>query len=194
MSGQAKTLDASAERAVLAFVASERSGTMDRDRLALLFSWRAGMRVGEIAGLCWADVCDARGRLSDDIRIRRETTKGKEFTRHVPIHPELKAALHKAHAKGIRLSAPVIAGENNQPMTTNALTVWFWRVYRDAGLDGCSSHSGRRTFITRAARRCTEVGASIEDVRRMAGHAFLSTTAGYIDPNHDAKRALVAVI
>jgi hypothetical protein len=73
----------------------------------------------------------------------------------------------------------IVQFNNEHRLTTNALTILFWRIYRAAGLEGCSSHSGRRSFITMAARRCAEVGASIEDVRELAGHAFLSTTAVY---------------
>ena len=37
-------------------------------------------------------------------------------------------------------------------MTPLSIVVWFNRAFRNLGLHGCSSHSGRRTFITRAAR------------------------------------------
>ncbi len=42
--------------------------------------------------------------------------------------------------------------------------MWFQRLYSDPerglGFQGCSSHSGRRTFITRAARKVSEAGGS----------------------------------
>ena len=61
-------------------------------------------------------------------------------------------------------------------------------------MTGCSSHSGRRTFITRAARKVSEVGGSVRDVQQLAGHARLQTTQRYIDGDTDAKRKLVQLI
>jgi len=59
---------------------------------------------------------------------------------------------------------------------------------------GCSSHSGRRTFITRAARKIVEAGGSLRDVQQLAGHASLATTQRYIEGDTDAKRRVVAMI
>jgi hypothetical protein len=58
-------------------------------------------------------------------------------------------------------------------------------------MTGCSSHSGRRTFITRAARKVSEVGGSVRDVQQLVGHASLQTTQRYIDGDTEAKRTLV---
>ena len=61
-------------------------------------------------------------------------------------------------------------------------------------MTGCSSHSGRRTFITRAARKVCEVGGSVRDVQQFAGHASLQTTQRYIEGDTEAKRKLVQLI
>jgi integrase len=57
-----------------------------------------------------------------------------------------------------------------------------------------SSHSGRRTFITRAARRVSEVGGSVRDVQQLAGHVSLQTTQHYIEGDTEAKRKLVQLV
>jgi integrase/recombinase XerD len=62
------------------------------------------------------------------------------------------------------------------------------------GLDGCSSHSGRRTFITTAARKAHKAGGSLRDVQLLAGHKSLSVTQGYIDGDTEAQRRLVALL
>jgi integrase len=62
------------------------------------------------------------------------------------------------------------------------------------GMQGCSSHSGRRTFITRAARKISEAGGSLRDIQQLAGHASLQTTARYIEGDAEAKRKVVALI
>lgn len=194
MSGQAKFLTETEQHAVMTRITSRRTASIRRDRLLVLLSWRAGLRVCEIAGLNWSDVTDASGAIADTLLVRRQTTKGKTFARRVPLHGELQAALELWRHQATHTTGQIVRLKPDHRLSVNALTIWFWRLYREAGLDGCSSHSGRRTFITSAARLCTEVGASIEDVRQMAGHAYLSTTAQYIDPNEHAKGQLVAIL
>ena len=71
---------------------------------------------------------------------------------------------------------------------------WFRKAYRALGLEGCSSHSGRRTFITQAARKVSLVGGSLRDVQLLAGHKSLSMTQRYIEANTDAQQALVKLL
>jgi integrase len=86
------------------------------------------------------------------------------------------------------------AKKRGGPMTPLSIVVWFNRAFRNVGLTGCSSHSGRRTFITRAARLVHKVGGSLRDVQLLAGHRSIQTTQRYIDGDSDAQRKLVAMI
>ncbi len=52
-------------------------------------------------------------------------------------------------------------------MTPVGIVCWFAKAYRAIGLDGCSSHLGRRTFITRAARLVHKAGGSLRDVQQL---------------------------
>jgi integrase/recombinase XerD len=70
----------------------------------------------------------------------------------------------------------------------------FARWYEQIGFDGCSSHSGRRTFITNAARKISLVGGSLRDVQMLAGHTSLRVTQRYIDADQDAQRKIVESI
>ena len=79
-------------------------------------------------------------------------------------------------------------------MRPNSVVNWFFAICRIAGLQGCSSHSGRRTFITKAARAAHRAGASIRDVQMLAGHRSIETTQGYIDGDTDAQRRLVRAL
>jgi integrase/recombinase XerD len=79
-------------------------------------------------------------------------------------------------------------------MTPPSIVVWFNRAFRNVGLKGCSSHSGRRTFVTRAARLVHKAGGSLRDVQLLAGHRSIQTTQRYIDGDSDAQRKLVAMI
>jgi hypothetical protein len=59
----------------------------------------------------------------------------------------------------------VIASERGGRMRPLSIVVWFNRAFRNVGLKGCSSHSGRRTFVTRAARIVHKAGGSLRDVQ-----------------------------
>jgi len=69
-----------------------------------------------------------------------------------------------------------------------AIVNMFQRWYRHLGFVGCSSHSGRRTFITNAARKISTVGGSLRDVQMLAVHTNLRTHAEYIEANPEAQR------
>ena len=79
-------------------------------------------------------------------------------------------------------------------MTPVSIVCWFANAYNAIGLEGCSSHSGRRTFITRAARLVHKAGGSLRDVQLLAGHRSIQTTQRYIDGDTDAQRKLVSLI
>jgi integrase/recombinase XerD len=70
----------------------------------------------------------------------------------------------------------------------------FARWYRELGFQGCSSHSGRRTFITNTARKISTVGGSLRDVQMLAGHTNLRTTQRYIEATPEAQNKVVQQI
>ncbi len=163
-----------------------------RNRVLVLLSTKAGLRAGEIAALTWDMVLDANGRDQFCHRLRDVAAKNGSG-RRVPLHPALAEALSAWRAVD-HASGPVIASERGGRMTALSIVVWFDRAYRYLGLDGCSSHSGRRTFITQAARLVHAAGGSLRDVQLLAGHASIQTTQRYIDGDTDAQRKLVSLI
>jgi integrase/recombinase XerD len=62
------------------------------------------------------------------------------------------------------------------------------------GFDGASSHSGRPTFITKAAKRIVGADGSLRDIQELAGHSSLATTQRYIQGDSRAKQNMVRVI
>jgi integrase/recombinase XerD len=67
----------------------------------------------------------------------------------------------------------------------------FGSWYDALGFDGCSSHSGRRTFITNAARNIGRFGGSLRDVQMLARHSSLGMTQVYIEIDSEAMRKVV---
>jgi integrase len=163
-----------------------------RNSVIVLLSAKAGLRAGEIAKLTWHMVLDANGQISSVIELADSAAK-KCSGRSIPVHPELMAAL-AAWRQVAPSSEYVVASERGGPMTALSIVVWFNRAFKNIGLQGCSSHSGRRTFVTRAARVVHKAGGSLRDVQLLAGHRSIQTTQRYIDGDSDAQRKLVAMI
>ena len=195
LSKQAKILSDKQVRAVLSELESRRYPA--RDRTMFLLSIKAGMRAIEIAHVTWSMVTDAEGNIANAVALENKASKGKRGGRFIPLHPDLKAALialHRERGGEARPNLPVIFSERARGLSAGAVTVWFFRLYAGLNMVGCSSHSGRRTFLTKAARRISEVGGSLRDVQQLAGHANLATTALYIATDQDAQRKLVALV
>ncbi len=163
-----------------------------RNRALVLLSIKAGLRAGEIANLTWDMVIGPSGAVEPVLELRDVAAKNGSG-RRVPLHPDLRYALidlrHEQAGEG-----PVIRSERGLPMTARSVVNWFAAAYRALNLGGCSSHSGRRTFITRAARLVHQAGGSLRDVQLLAGHASIQTTQRYIDGDTDAQRRLVSLI
>ena len=187
---QAKILSADDVRDLLTFAACSRNPP--RNRVIVLLSAKAGLRAGEIAKLTWDMVVDGNGRISGLIELRDAAAKNNSG-RSIPIHPDLAAAL-TAWRQTATPGNYVIGSQRGGAMTPLSIVVWFNRAFRHIGLKGCSSHSGRRTFITGAARNVHRTGCSLRDVQLLAGHQSVVTTQRYIDGHTRGQRRLVALL
>jgi integrase len=133
-----------------ALKATKQTRYPERDRAMLLLSAKAGLRAAEIAGLTWAMVTDADGRLAEHIALSNHIAK-KGSGRFIPVHPLLRAALVPLQRQA-RNVGYIIKSERGEALSPGSIVNWFRAFYAKLGLQGCSSHSGRRTFITLAAR------------------------------------------
>ena len=187
---QAKVLSKDDLQDLLVYASATRNPI--RNRVIVLLSAKAGLRAGEIANLTWDMVLEPNGAISMAIELRDHAAK-KRSGRLIPLHKDLRDAL--ASWRGVTFGiGPVVLSERGCAMTPLSIVVWFARAYRAVGLVGCSSHSGRRTFITRAARLVHKAGGSLRDVQLLAGHRSIQTTQRYIDGDSDAQRKLVSLI
>ena len=172
----------------------QRQRHPDRNRVILLLSFKAGLRACEIAGLSWPMVLATDGTIAPALSVARQIAKYRSG-RTIPLNAELGRALAKLHkASGRPRDGPVIRSERGTHMTAGSVVNWFGALYCELGLIGCSSHSGRRTFITRAARLLATSGGSLRDVQELAGHRAITTTERYIVGDRDAQRRLIARI
>ncbi|SDG53514.1 tyrosine-type recombinase/integrase [Pelagibacterium luteolum] len=185
---QARVLTDAELKRVLALCDSHTQGK--RNRLAVLLSHYAGLRVGEIASLKWSDVLNSDGTIRDQFYLKAENTKSKE-ARAVHLNDRLQRELRqwKSCLRQVTTDGPIIPSQKRSKhynselghFSANSLCQLFARIYSAAGVDGASSHSGRRWFITRLAHS----GVSPKVIMTLAGHKSLATTQRYIDINDE---------
>ncbi|MGE7157648.1 tyrosine-type recombinase/integrase [Methylorubrum rhodesianum] len=187
---QARVLTDAELKRLLAVAGQGRYGT--RNRAALMLSYLAGLRVGEIAALCWGDLLDGEGRVREQLRLSAAITKGGH-ARVVFMNARLRREIEQFRsslAEAPRASQPVLITQKKSAFSANVLAQSMRGFYIQAGLDGGSSHSGRRWFITRLAH----AGISPKAIMMLAGHRHLSTTQRYIDVNDEMMRAAVEAL
>jgi integrase/recombinase XerD len=177
---QAKTLTYSELKRVIAI--AQAGHHAERNKLALLLSYYAGLRVKEIAALKIGDVYTGSGEVRRMIALSADQTKGSKG-RTIAINTKLSEALrtywHAMNLKTAKRTDPLLRSQKGGAFSANSLCQLFLRLYALAGIDGASSHSGRRTFITNLAHK----GVSAKVLMALAGHKHLSTTQRYIEVN-----------
>ena len=167
-----------------------------RNKIIFLLSFKEGLRAKEISKLAWSMVCNSDGKIADVINLSNNASKGKYSGRIIPLHKELKILLsellvEKQKDEYFSLDKPIIATERGEHTTPQVIVNFFYHLYKTIGFNGCSSHSGRRTFITNAAKHISLVGGTLNDVRLLAGHSSLATTQRYIAYDTEAQRKIV---
>jgi integrase/recombinase XerD len=191
MSKQAKTLTAQELRRALDYVATRRHAA--RNRAMLMTMYLAGLRVGECAALRYEDVLDAEGTVRGEIRLDAEQTKGR-YGRVVfvsdKLRKELQAYVRAVPYKAVTDKLFYTQKKDAKGFTANTLCQHFHHLFRKAGIEGASSHSPRRTFITNLADK----GVSVRVLQSLAGHRNISTTQAYIDVNDAMKRKAVELV
>jgi integrase/recombinase XerD len=186
---QAKTLSQVELEQVLNYVSTKKYAL--RDRAIILTSFLGGLRVAEIASLKMGDVVNPDGTIKNEIRLTAEQTKGKHpRTVFVSqrLQTELANYLTTRHIKD--QSIPFFHTDNRLGFTANGLCVWFHQLYKNVGISGGSSHSGRKFFITTLANK----GIGVRILASLAGHRSIAVTQRYIDVNDEQKRHAVELI
>lgn len=184
--GKAKVLNESEFKRLLIVA---RSGQFALRNAAILYcSFGLGLRAKEMASLTIADITTPDYKLLDEICLKRAMTKGEKQRYVYLTHKKICDVLDEyiKTIKHLDRSRPLFQTQRKSRFTANAMQKWFKVIYDKAGITGGSSHSGRRTFIT----RLIEQGADIKAVSKLAGHASIVTTAIYVDDNPDRLKRL----
>ena len=170
-----------------------------RNQLIFLLSIKSGLRAKEISGVKWNMVVDADGNIADSIHLTDNVSKG-DSGRIIPLNKDVKVHLIMLYdiekdSYGFDIATSnVIRTERANHSSPQSIVNMFANWYADLGYIGCSSHSGRRTFITNLSKKLSLVGGSLRDVQSLAGHKNLQTTQRYIEIDASCQRKLVDLV
>ncbi len=189
MTKQAKTLNERELQRLLDFVKTTKSAA--RNRAIVLLTHLAGMRIGEVAAVRVCDVLASDGTVREEINLSAAQTKGNR-SRSVLLNERMQLEL-AAYMRTVRVrdtKQPLFSTQRSAGFSANSLTQVVNGIYKHAGFDGASSHSGRRGFLTNLA----EKGVSVRVMMALAGHANMATTQRYIDLRPGVLRNAVELV
>jgi|TARA_R110002074_G_scaffold355092_1_gene526985 integrase/recombinase XerD len=179
--GKASTLDQAQHQGMLKFLSNSRHSR--RNTAIYLLTYRAGLRIGSVAGLRLNDVIDSSGKLKEVVNLHSSIVKGgKNYAAYIN-HPELKAALleYLSIRRARNGVDALFMSQKGSAFTPNSLSHLMLKVYGSAGFDGASSHSGRRSFATNILRS----GVDIVALKTLMNHSNIATTAEYVTHNEE---------
>jgi len=179
--GKASTLDQAQHSSMLQFLSNSRHS--ERNKAIYLLTYRAGLRIGSVAGLRLNDVIDSSGKLKEVVNLHSSIVKGgKNYAAYIN-HPELRAALVdflriRRDRKGVDA---LFMSQKGTGFTPNSLSHLMLKLYGSAGFEQASSHSGRRSFATNILRS----GVDIVALKTLMNHSNIATTAEYVSHNEE---------
>ena len=151
-----------------------------------------GERWGAIRQLSTGDVYAFPGEPLSTITFRSITRKqsaGKKAnTRQVYVHPTLRAILDGYHPKRDGLCFPC-PSDPTRPVSPQQCDYHLREAVKKAGLEhlGISTHSTRRTFITRLANS----KVPLHELKALTGHKSMDSLMRYIDGNPDTQKSAI---
>ena len=196
---QARTLNEKELNLLLLYINTTKHAARNR-AMALMTFW-GGMRIGEVAATKIGDVLATDGTIKNEIRLTAEQTKGKH-ARTVILADKLRKELlnylqQRFGTKQLialnytdKMGKALFNTQKREGFTANTACYHFHMLYKAAGLDGASSHSGRRSFLTHLSAKAVPLKVLME----LAGHRQAQTTMRYINVTTDMKKAAVELI
>ena len=187
---QARTLTKSQIKQVVEVIKSCSRYPL-RDVSMLLLTHLCGLRVGEVATLKIDGVIGANGKVLDEITLSAQDTKNNR-ARKVMLPGKMQRHLQEYINEMSRIPSHgyLFSTQKKSHFTPNTASQHLKRLYERAGIMGATSHSGRRTWLTRLSQK----GVSPFVLAEMAGHQQLQTTMRYVTVNDSIKKNAAELI
>lgn len=197
---QAKVLNEKEIRKVLLYIANHKHSA--RNRAMFLLTTNCGLRVKEVASLKISNILTSEGKIREEFFLSADQTKGTKG-RTIYLSKKMQEELHNYLSTRFKLtdllavtytdtSRALFPSQRNniRGFSPSTLCQHFHYLYRAAKVDGASSHSGRRGFITNLANK----GVSVRLLMELVGHSSMSVTQKYMESNPTQLRASVELL
>jgi integrase/recombinase XerD len=111
-------------------------------------------------------VLDEEGAVSDVLTLENSAAK-KLSGRLIPLKAEVGKTLMEYLTKRGKIdpNGYILSSQQGGQLKPQSIINWFRSVYSQIGLEGASSHSGRRYFVTIAASKLFEAGGGLRDAQ-----------------------------
>ena len=197
---QAKVLSEKEIKKVVKLIESKRHAS--RNRCMFLMTHMSGARIGEVASLRICDVLASDGSIKSEVYLSAQQTKGskgrtlylsEKLQREIELYLKTRFKLKDLLAVTLTdTSRTLFANQKDCHRGFSASTAcqMFHYWYKEAKIEGASSHSGRRGFITNLANK----GVHVRILQELAGHSSIAVTQKYIDVNQDKLRIAVEML
>ena len=121
-------------------------------------------------------------KVASSDTLSKTQTKGAR-TRTVFFNKQLAQALsnYQQYTRYTDAAAPLFSSQNGGHFNANTICQLFLNIFHACGLQGATSHSPRRTFITRLANK----GIDVRLLAELGGHSSISVTQRCIDVNDE---------
>ncbi len=161
-------------------------------KLLLDLAWYTGERWGAITKLKVEDVYNSDGSPRCEITFRAATRKaapdGVRKTRQLPVHTVLEESLlsYKPEFNSVWLFP---CRDGLKPISFKWADLIFRTAVENAGLatKGISTHSTRRTFITKLHRQ----GTDLYTIKKITGHQDFKSLEKYVEIDCDRVKGAI---
>jgi integrase/recombinase XerD len=186
---QARTLTDKQIKAVYAHCTTRRHAA--RDRAIVAVSFMAGLRAKEIAALTIDNVRGEDGKIREEFVLSKEQTKGRK-ARRVFLSDRLRRELtiYMKYARLRNGCNALFQSQKGKAFSANTMCQLFLNIYSSAGINGASSHSGRRSLLTNLASK----GVGVRVLCEIAGHSSIAITQRYLDVNDEQMRTAIGLL
>lgn len=161
-------------------------------KLLLDLAWYTGERWGALVKLKVADCYNTDGTPREYInfpaRFRKAAPDGTRKTRQVPVHAVLLDSL-KIYQPGDSIWLFPSRPPENKPISARWADAILRKAVDRAGLvvKGISTHSTRRTFITKLHRN----GTDLYTIKQITGHQDFKSLERYVEIDSDRVRGAI---
>ena len=196
----AKVLNEKEIRKVLLYIAAHKHSA--RNRAMFLLTTNCGLRVKEVSQLRLSNILTSEGKIREEFFLSAEQTKGSKG-RTIYLSKKMQEELHNYLSTRFKLTDLLAVTytdtsralfpsqqNNNRGFSPSTLCQHFHYLYKNAKVDGASSHSGRRGFITNLANK----GVSVRLLMELVGHSSMSVTQKYMETNPTQLRASIELL